>query len=115
MTSDCLFCKIISGDIPATIRYEDDRVIAFDDIDPKAPCHFLIIPKKHIATALDLTPEDNELIGHIYQVAGKIARDSGFADAGYRVVNNCNKAGGQVVWHLHFHLLGGRNMTWPPG
>lgn len=115
MSSDCLFCKIIAGDIPASIRYEDDRVLAFDDIDPQAPTHVLIIPKKHIATALDLTVDDNDLVGHIYQVAGKIARDAGFADDGFRVVNNCNKAGGQVVWHLHFHLLGGRNMTWPPG
>lgn len=115
MSSDCLFCKIIAGDIPASIRYEDDRVLAFDDIDPKAPFHVLIIPKKHIATALDLTVDDNDLVGHIYQVAGKIARDARFAEDGFRVVNNCNKAGGQVVWHLHFHLLGGRNMIWPPG
>jgi len=115
MNSDCLFCKIVAGDIPATVRYEDDRVIAFDDIDPKAPFHILIIPKKHIATTIDLTVDDNDLIGHIYQVAGKISRDAGFAEDGFRVVNNCNKAGGQVVWHLHFHLLGGRNMTWPPG
>ncbi len=115
MDSDCLFCKIVAGDIPATVRYEDDRVIAFDDIDPQAPTHVLIIPKKHIATALDLTAEDDRLVGHIYQVANQIARDAGIAADGFRVVNNCNRAGGQVVWHLHFHLLGGRQMTWPPG
>jgi histidine triad (HIT) family protein len=115
MDSECLFCKIISGDIPATIRYEDSQLIVFDDIDPKAPYHFLIVPKKHIATALDLTGDDNELVGHIYQIAGKIAREFGFAEDGFRVVNNCNRAGGQVVWHIHFHLLGGRDMVWPPG
>ena len=115
MSSDCLFCKISAGEIPATIRYEDDRVVVFDDIDPQAPHHLLIIPRKHIATALDLSLEDNDLVGHIYQVAGKLARELGFADAGFRIVNNCNKAGGQVVWHLHFHLLAGRQMTWPPG
>lgn len=115
MAPDCLFCKIIAGQIPATIRYEDSQLVVFEDIEPQAPQHFLIVPKKHIRTTLDLTPDDNELIGHIYQVAGEVARDSGFADDGFRVVNNCNVAGGQMVWHLHFHLLGGRDMTWPPG
>lgn len=115
MATDCLFCKIIAGQIPATIRYEDSQLVVFEDIDPQAPQHLLIVPKKHIRTTLNLTPDDNELIGHIYQVAGKVARDSGFADDGFRVVNNCNVAGGQMVWHLHFHLLGGRDMTWPPG
>lgn len=115
MASDCLFCKIIAGEIPATLAYEDPQLVAFEDIDPQAPHHFLIVPKKHIQTTLDLAPLDNELVGHIYQVAGKIARDLGFADSGFRVVNNCNEAGGQAVWHLHFHLLGGRDMTWPPG
>ena len=115
MDSDCLFCKIIAGEIPATIRYEDTQLVVFEDIEPQAPYHFLIVPKKHISTSLDLTPEDNELIGHVYQTAAKVARDSGFADEGFRVVNNCNEAGGQVIWHIHFHLLGGRDMTWPPG
>jgi len=115
MASDCLFCKIIAGEIPATIRYEDSQLVVFDDIDPQAPHHFLIVPKKHIRTTLDLAPSDNELVGHIYQVAGKVAHDLNFAATGFRVVNNCNDAGGQVVWHLHFHLLGGRDMTWPPG
>lgn len=115
MGVDCLFCKIIAGEIPASIIYEDSHLVVFKDIDPQAPQHFLIVPKKHIATTLDLTTDDNELVGHIYQVAGKLAHDLGFADEGFRVVNNCNDAGGQTVWHLHFHLLAGRSMTWPPG
>ena len=115
MGTDCLFCKIIAGDIPATIRYEDSHLVVFADIDPQAPHHFLIVPKKHIRTTLDLTAEDNELIGHVYQVAGKLADDLGIAKEGFRVINNCNEAGGQTVWHIHFHFLGGRDMTWPPG
>lgn len=115
MATDCIFCKIAAGEIPAKIRYEDDEVVVFDDLNPQAPHHLLIIPRKHIRTTLDLTTADNQLIGHIYQTAGKIAHDFGFGDDGFRVVNNCNEAGGQVVWHLHFHLLGGRDMTWPPG
>jgi len=115
MSVDCLFCKIIAGEIPASIIHEDSQLVVFRDIDPQAPQHFLIVPRKHIATTLDLTIDDNGLVGHIYQVAGKLARDLGFAEQGFRVVNNCNDAGGQTVWHLHFHLLGGRNMSWPPG
>ncbi|MBE9485856.1 MAG: histidine triad nucleotide-binding protein [Desulfuromonadales bacterium] len=115
MASDCLFCKIIRGEIPATIIYEDAEIVAFKDVDPQAPQHFLIVPRKHIRTTLDLTTADNNLIGNIYQVAGKLAHDLGFAEDGFRIVNNCNEAGGQAVWHLHFHLLGGRDMTWPPG
>ena len=115
MATDCLFCKIAAGEIPATIRYEDEDLIAIEDITPQAPHHLLIIPRKHIRTTLDLTTADNNLIGHIYQVAGKLANDLGFAQDGFRVVNNCNEAGGQSVWHLHFHLLGGRDLSWPPG
>jgi len=115
MSNNCIFCKIVAGEIPSEQLYADDEVIAFRDIDPKAPEHILIIPRKHIPTALDLSAEDNALVGHIYQVAAKLARQLGFAEQGYRVVNNCNEHGGQVVWHLHFHLLGGRQMTWPPG
>jgi len=96
MPSDCLFCKIAAGDIPANVRY-------------------LLIPRKHIATTLDLQAEDNLLVGHVFQVAAKIATDLGFAEEGFRIVNNCNEAGGQTVWHLHFHLLGQRQLTWPPG
>ncbi len=115
MATDCLFCKITQGDIPATLVYEDEQVVAFHDIEPQAPQHVLIIPRKHIRTTLDLTTEDDALVGHIYRVAVQIARQLGIADEGFRLVNNCNEAGGQVVWHLHFHLLGGRRMTWPPG
>jgi len=115
MTSDCIFCKISAGEIPATIRYEDEEILAFEDINPQAPHHLLIIPRKHIRTTLDLTTADNQLIGHVYQVAGKLAHVLGFSEDGFRLVNNCNEAGGQVVWHLHFHLLGGRDMAWPPG
>ena len=115
MSTDCLFCKISQGEIPAKLVYEDELVVAFNDINPQAPQHFLLIPRKHIRTTLDLSEEDAALIGHIYLVAGKIATQFGFAEEGFRVVNNCNEGGGQVVWHLHFHLLGGRQMGWPPG
>ncbi len=115
MSTDCLFCKIISGEIPAKVRYQDELVMVIEDIDPQAPEHMLIIPKKHIRTTLDLTTADNSLVGHVFQIAGKMAHDYGFSEDGFRVVNNCNQAGGQTVWHLHFHLLGGRELTWPPG
>ncbi|MFO7764916.1 MAG: histidine triad nucleotide-binding protein [Pelovirga sp.] len=115
MTSDCLFCKIAAGEIPATIRYQDETLIVVEDINPQAPTHLLLVPRKHIPTTLDLTEEDNALVGHIYQVAGKIAREQGFADSGFRIINNCNQDGGQTVWHLHFHLLGQRQLSWPPG
>ena len=115
MSDNCLFCKIMAGSIPATIVYEDDLVIAIEDIAPQAPHHLLIIPRKHLATLLDLTDEDNALVGHIYQVAAKIAKQRGIADDGFRVVANCNEGAGQSVWHIHFHLLGGRKLTWPPG
>ena len=115
MSEKCIFCKIINGDIPAKKVFEDDRLIVIEDIEPQAPNHLLIVPRKHIRTVLDLTTADNELIGHIHQVAGKIAHDLGFADDGFRLVVNCNADGGQIVWHIHFHLLGGRDMAWPPG
>jgi histidine triad (HIT) family protein len=115
MEHDCLFCKIAQGDIPADIIYEDDRVIAFDDIHPKAPIHKLIIPRKHIATVNDLSIEDNELIGHMTQIAKKLAKDFEVDQSGYRILMNCNKNAGQEVFHLHMHLLGGRVLTWPPG
>jgi len=115
MSDSCIFCKIVAGEIPSKLVYEDDQLVAFEDINPQAPEHFLLVPKKHIRTTLDLTTADNAMIGHLFQVAGKIAHDRGFADDGFRIVNNCNEGGGQVVWHLHFHLLGGRDMTWPPG
>ncbi len=115
MPEECLFCKILAGEIQSNIIYRDDLVVAFEDVNPQAPHHYLIVPRKHIRTTLDLSTADNELIGHIYQVAGKIAHDMEFAEEGFRVVNNCNEGAGQSVWHIHFHLLGGRDLTWPPG
>lgn len=114
-STDCLFCKIIQGDIPAKIVYDDELVLAFEDIDPKAPTHLLIIPKQHIATMNDLNVEHNAVIGHMFQVAKQLAKDQGFDEKGYRVVMNCNRDGGQAVYHIHLHLLGGRQMLWPPG
>ncbi len=113
--SDCLFCKIAGGEIESDILYQDDEVIAFNDIDPKAPHHILIIPRKHISTLNDTTESDKALLGHLTIVATKLAKQLGIANDGYRVLFNCNKAGGQAVYHIHLHLLGGRTMTWPPG
>ncbi len=110
-----IFEKIIAREIPAEIVYEDDNVVAFRDIDPQAPIHILIIPRKVIATSNDVGTEDEELVGHMVTTAARIARQEGIADSGYRLVINCNKDGGQAVYHLHLHLLGGRPMKWPPG
>ena len=115
MPDNCIFCKILAGKIPAKVVFEDDQVIAIEDIDPQAPTHLLIFPRKHIRTTLDLEEADNALVGHIYQVACRLANEAGVAEEGFRIVNNCNVAGGQAVWHIHFHLLGGRAMIWPPG
>ena len=115
MLDSCIFCKIVAGEIPAKIIYEDKQVVVIEDLNPQAPHHYLIIPRKHIRTTLDLTTADNDLIGHVFQIAGKIASNLGFAEDGFRVISNCNAAGGQTVWHIHFHLLGGRDMLWPPG
>lgn len=112
---DCLFCKIVNGDIPATVLFEDNHVIAFEDIMPQAPSHFLVIPKRHISTLNDLTDEDASVIGKLQITAAKVAKEKGIAEAGYRVVMNCNENGGQTVYHIHMHVLGGRAMTWPPG
>lgn len=112
---DCLFCKIVNGDIPATVLFEDNDVIAFEDIMPQAPSHFLVIPKRHISTLNDLTDEDASVIGKLQITAAKVAKEKGIAEAGYRVVMNCNENGGQTVYHIHMHVLGGRAMTWPPG
>lgn len=114
-SSDCLFCKILAGDIPADIIYESDAVIAFRDINPQAPTHVLIIPRKHVATINDLASGDEALVGNLFVAAKAIAADEGIADAGYRVTMNCNEAAGQTVFHLHLHLLGGRSLGWPPG
>jgi histidine triad (HIT) family protein len=112
---DCLFCKIIDKTIPADIVYEDDRVVAFRDVAPQAPTHILVIPRQHISTLNDLNESNNELIGHILYVAKTIATAEGLAEDGYRVAMNCNNHGGQTVFHIHLHLLGGRQMQWPPG
>lgn len=112
---DCLFCKIVAGDIPADTVYENDQVFAFRDIDPKAPTHILIIPKEHIATTNDLAEAHKTLVGEMLLAAKEIAGQEGIADSGYRTVFNCNGDGGQAVYHIHLHLLGGRQMTWPPG
>ncbi len=113
--SECVFCKIANGEIGKLI-YEDDRVVAFDDLNPQAPIHVLIIPKKHIARICDIEgSEDEALMGHCMTVAKEIAAGCGIVQDGYRLVVNCNEGAGQSVWHVHFHLLGGREMGWPPG
>lgn len=115
LSDDCIFCKIASKQMGSLV-YEDDLVAAFDDINPQAPVHVLIVPKKHIEKLCDIDEEqDKLLLGHILVVANRIAAERGIADAGYRVVVNCNREAGQSVWHVHFHLLGGRRMHWPPG
>ncbi|MGA9031852.1 MAG: histidine triad nucleotide-binding protein [Sulfuricaulis sp.] len=115
MTTECLFCKMVSGQIKPNTVYEDDDVLAFKDINPQAPVHVLVIPKKHTATLNDLKPADAALVGKLLLTAARIARDSGIADSGYRTVLNCNADAGQSVFHVHLHLLGGRVMHWPPG
>lgn len=112
---DCIFCKIVNGEIPAKLAYEDEQIIAFDDIDPKAPQHKLIVPREHINTINDLKAEHQALVGHMILSAQKIAKSIGVAEPGYRLVLNCNADGGQAVYHIHLHLLGGRTMGWPPG
>jgi histidine triad (HIT) family protein len=112
---DCLFCGIIEGKVKGEIVYRDEAVIAFRDIRPQAPVHVLIVPRRHIAGVADLAPGDAPLVGEIFLAAAKLARDLGIADGGYRVVVNCGADAGQSVWHLHYHLLGGRSFRWPPG
>ncbi|CAL7963270.1 purine nucleoside phosphoramidase [Gammaproteobacteria bacterium] len=112
---DCIFCKIVAGTLPANIIYQDKEIIAFDDMYPKAPEHKLIIPRKHIATINDLSSEDESLVGRMIFVAKKLAAELEIAQTGYRISINCNKDGGQVVYHLHLHLMGGRSLHWPPG
>lgn len=114
MSQETIFTKIINKEIPADIVYEDDLALAFKDINPQAPFHCLIIPKKAIATINDITESDRELVGHLYLVAAKLAKEKGFADDGYRVVMNCNDNGGQTVYHIHLHMLAGKAMGWPP-
>jgi histidine triad (HIT) family protein len=113
--ADCLFCRIINREIPATIVYEDERIVAFNDINPQAPTHVLLVPRKHIETLNDLTPEDDQLVGEVARRAAAIAKQRGIAKGGYRTVFNTNAEAGQTVFHIHLHLIGGRPMHWPPG
>jgi histidine triad (HIT) family protein len=113
--SNCLFCKILAGEIPADIVYESESVIAFRDINPHAPTHVLIIPRKHIATINEIAEADQALIGSLYSAAREIAAAEGIAEDGFRTVMNCNEGAGQTVFHIHLHLLGGRALSWPPG
>lgn len=113
--SDCLFCKFVAGEIEPDVVYQDEDVLAFRDINPQAPMHVLVVPKRHIATLNDLQAGDAELIGKLHLAAAKIAADEGFALDGYRTLINCNADAGQTVFHIHLHLLGGRAMHWPPG
>ena len=112
---DCIFCKIVQKKIPAKIIYEDDLAVAFEDINPQAPSHTLVIPRKHIPTALEIRQGDHALIGHLFEVAAKIAHEKRIAQSGFRLVMNTNADAGQTVFHVHLHLLGGRAMQWPPG
>ncbi len=111
---DCLFCKILKKEIPAGIIYEDDKVIAFNDINPQAPFHALVIPRQHISTLNDIASQDRELVGHMVMVAAGLAREQGLSADGYRTVMNCNAHAGQTVFHIHLHVLGGKAMGWPP-
>ena len=113
--TDCLFCRIVAGSIPATVVHRDDQLVAFRDIDPKAPLHVIIVPTRHIATLNDLTPDDDALIGAMFRRAAAIAAEQGYAERGYRTVFNTNRDAGQSVFHIHLHLLAGRGLSWPPG
>ena len=112
---DCIFCKIINGDIPSNKIYEDDKVYAFNDINPEAPIHFLVIPKEHIESANAINENNADIVAHIFKVINKLVIELGVAEKGYRIVNNCGEDGGQTVKHLHFHVLAGRSLQWPPG
>ena len=112
---DCIFCKIINGEIPSEKLYEDDKVYAFYDITPEAPIHFLVIPKEHIGSANDLNIDNSHIVSHIFTVINKLVVELNIANTGYRIINNCGEDGGQTVKHIHFHVLGGRNLKWPPG
>lgn len=112
---ECLFCGIVGGRVKGEVVFRSPSVVAFKDVNPQAPVHILIVPRKHMATLLDLGPEDRDLLGDIFAAARKLAADSGIAHDGFRVVANCGPRAGQSVYHIHFHLLGGRSMAWPPG
>ena len=112
---DCLFCKIINGELPSSIVYQDDRIVAFNDITPRAPLHVLLVPRRHIATLNELVETDDVLVGELVRRAAAIAAEQGYAEPGYRVLFNCNRDAGQSVFHIHLHLLAGRPLSWPPG
>ncbi len=107
---DCIFCKIVRKEIPSQVVYEDDRILAFKDINPLAPVHVLLIPKEHITNVLELNESNVDIIGHIHLTANKLAREFGIAEQGFRIVTNCNKEGGQIIFHLHYHLIGGEEL-----
>ena len=113
--SDCLFCRIIAGEIPGAIVYQDDELVVFKDINPQAPLHVLIVPRRHIASLNDLTPADDGLVGSMVRLAAALAREHGYYERGFRTVFNTNREAGQTVFHIHLHLLAGRGLTWPPG
>ena len=110
--NDCIFCKIIAGEIPSAIVYEDDKIMAFKDVNPIAPVHVLIVPKEHIASAMEINDENADVVSHIFKKASCIAEKMGVSENGFRIVNNCGKDGGQTVMHLHFHLIGGKELPW---
>lgn len=112
---DCLFCRILAGDIPADVIYESETAVAFRDINPQAPTHVLIIPRQHVATINDIDGPHEAIVGSLFSAARDVAKQEGLSDEGYRTVMNCNEAAGQTVFHLHLHLLGGRALAWPPG
>ena len=112
---NCIFCKIVNGEVPSKKIYEDDKVLAFHDISPEAPVHFLVIPKEHIKSVNELTEKNCDIISHIFLVINKLVRELNIDETGYRIVNNCGKDGGQTVDHMHFHVLGQRDLKWPPG
>lgn len=111
---DCIFCKIVSGEIPSNKAYEDDKVLAFYDLEPQAPVHILIIPKEHITSAAEINESNSSVVAHIFEVAAKLAKEKGL-DNGFRIVSNAGESAGQSVKHLHFHLMGGRDFGWPAG
>jgi histidine triad (HIT) family protein len=113
--SDCLFCRIVKREIPASIVYEDDQVVAFNDINPQAPMHVLVVPKRHIASLNDLQAEDDQIVGEMVRRAAALAKERGLSERGFRTVFNTNRDAGQTVFHIHLHLVGGRPMNWPPG
>ena len=112
---DCLFCKIVKREIPASIVYEDDHVLAFNDINPQGPTHVLVVPKRHVASLNELTPGDDQIVGEVVRRAAAIAKERGISESGFRVLFNTNRGAGQTVFHVHLHLIGGRSLSWPPG